>query len=223
MQEPTRYLNLRERSFVTRSVVLAFACGLLISAVTSGGLVSERLSAGRLRNAVLIDLVVLCIAIVALVVTARRFNVSFIDVAEDGSVRVVTRLRSAAVLVPQITGASCGIVLVHMILKKSGAGSLLWMRECPAQFMNDAVAVFGTLAAVWACASRRLRMDMLAATLCALLVYGATRQHWHVDRAPFVFEWSIQQIVVARVIAVATGLLAFRRFGSIPAAPRTRA
>jgi hypothetical protein len=214
MDEPTTDLDAREAQFAKRSLVLAFFCGLLLASLISAGVIGERLQAGSVRTALLVDLVVLVAGIFTTVLTARPLNVRFEELSRDGRVPTVTRLRPSVIMALQIVGIACGIGLVHLMLKQSHASALSWMCECPPQFVNDAVATLGTLAAVWACASRRLRMDLLIGTLGILLLYGFTRHHWHVDRAPFSFELTIQELVVAQVIATATGLLAFRRFSS---------
>lgn len=214
MHEPTTDLDERAARFATRSLVLAFCCGFLLATSVSAGVVSERLRAGSVRTALVVDLVVLVAGILATTLTSRPLNVLFEDVSNDDSAPRIVRLRPSILVVSQIVGTACGVTLVHFVLERSHASALSWMCECPPQFVNDAVATLGTLAAVWSCAFRRLRMDLLIATLGVLLLYGFTRQHWHVDRSPFRFEMTIQELVVAQVVATATGLLAFRRFSS---------
>ncbi|HTQ08300.1 MAG TPA: hypothetical protein VMI54_30810 [Polyangiaceae bacterium] len=160
--------------------------------------------------ALIVDAGVLGAGIVALTLLSRALNVRF--EAPGDRTRALLRLRYSVLLGAQVAGATSGIVVVHVLLKWSGLVALQWMSECPRQLVNDAVATFGTLAAVWACAPKQLRLDVLVATLAALLVYGMTRSAWHVDRPPVTFVASIQELVVGLVIAVATGLLAFRRF-----------
>jgi hypothetical protein len=201
----------RARHFATRSLWLAYCCGLLLSITTSAGVVAERLLGGNVEAALSVDVAVLGVAILAMTLTSRPLATFFGD-TEDANWLV--RLRSGAVLLPQLLGVLSGIALVHLSLRYSGFSALQWMSERPAQFINDAVAALGTLAAVWACASRPLRMCLLLEMLGLLLLYRATGQHWHVDHAPRVFRASIQELVAAQVIAAATGLLAFRKFSS---------
>jgi hypothetical protein len=78
--------------------------------------------------------------------------------------------------------------------------------------VNDAVAVLGVFAAIWAFATRRVGIALLVTLFALLLCYGVTQARWHVDHAPFAFETTIQELVVGQVLAVATGLFAFRRF-----------
>lgn len=207
-------LDLREARFARRSLAIAFSCGLLLACVVSAGIIGERLRAGSVRTALLVDVIVLLAGISATMLTARPLNMRFEELRDDGKAPLVTRLRPSVVLILQVVGVTCGITLTHLVLRQSHATALSWMCECAPQFVNDVIASLGTLAAVWACASRRIRMDLLVATLGVLLLYGLTRRYWHVDRAPFRFEMPIQELVVAQVIATATGLLAFRRFSS---------
>lgn len=214
MDEPKADLDPREARFAKRSLTLAFFCGLLLACVISAGVIGERLRAGSVRTALLVDVIVLFAGILATTLTARPLNVRFEELRDGGEAPLVTRLRPSVILALQIAGIACGITLAHIVLKRSHVSALAWMCECPPQFVNDAIASLGTLAAVWACASRRIRMDLLIVMFGVLLLYGLTRRHWHVDRAPFGFEMPIQELVVAQVVATATGLLAFRRFSS---------
>ena len=199
----------RVRRFGARSMWLAFASGLLVAVTVSSGVVWERVLGGNVHAALAVDVLVLCAAVVAASLTSRPLNVIFTDArGTTGG----ARLRSAVILAHQLLGVACGIGMVHVALKHSGIQALSWMSECPAQLVNDAVAAMGTLIAIWVCASHRLRWGLLIQMLGMLLLYGATRQHWHADRAPFTFQTSIQDLVVSQVVAASTGLLAFRRF-----------
>jgi len=183
----------------------------LLSITTSAGVVAERLLGGNIQAALSVDVIVLGVAILAMTLTSRPLS-TFFGNAEDA--RWLVRLRSGLVLLPQLIGVLSGVALVHLSLRYSGFSALKWMSERPAQFVNDGVAALGTLAAVWACASKPLRMCLLLEMLGLLLLYHATGQHWHADHAPHAFRASIQELVAAQVIAAATGLLAFRRFSS---------
>jgi len=201
----------RARRFARRSLGLAYCCGLLLAGTTSAGVVAERLLGGSIHAALSVDVIVLGVAILAMTFTSRPLVTSF----GDADAHAVARLRSSVVLLPQLLGVLCGIALVHLALRYSCFSALWWMSERPAQFVNDGVAALGTLTAVWACASRPLRMCLLLEMVGLLLLYRATGQHWHVDRAPRVFQASIQELVAAQVIAAATGLLAFRKFSAL--------
>jgi hypothetical protein len=199
----------RARRFARRVLLGAFVTSLLLALGTSGAIVSERLSGGNVRLALLTDCVVLVLAVVAMSLTARARSV-FFGTAGDASVAPV-RLRISLVLLVQLLGAAIGVAIVHLVLRKL-VNVPTWFRECPAQFVNDAVAVCGALLAVWACARRRLVLGSLVAMFLLLLAYGATASHWHWDHPALSFSMSTQELVAAQVIATATGLLSFRRF-----------
>ncbi len=199
----------RAHRFAMRSVALAYCCGLLLSLTTSAGVVAERLLGGNIQAALSADVIVLGVAIVAVTLTSRPL-VTFFGDTSDASWLV--RLRARVLIGPQLLGVVSGVALVHISLRYSGFSALQWMSERPAQFVNDAVAALGTLAAVWACASKPVRTYLLLEMFGLLLLYRATGHLWHLDRAPHVFRASIQELVAAQVIAAATGLLAFRKF-----------
>lgn len=209
-----RYPEIEPRAarFAQRSLALAFASGLGLGLVISSGLIAERLEAGSFRAALPIDVAVLLASVAVLSLTSRPLKLRFVEVSGAGRLGEPVRLRPALVLLLQAAGGAVGAALAHALLWQSHAPALGWMCEHAPQLMNDAVAISGVLAAIWACASRRLVVPCLAAMLTLLLWYGKTRSHWHVDRAPFAFELTIQELVVAQVLAVASGLLAFRRF-----------
>jgi len=90
MDEPTTDLDAREAQFAKRSLVLAFFCGLLLASLISAGVIGERLQAGSVRAALLVDLVdlvVLVAGIFATVLTARPLNVRFENSAATARLR----------------------------------------------------------------------------------------------------------------------------------------
>jgi hypothetical protein len=205
-------LDAKAVTFARRSVALAFSSGLSLSLLISTGLIAERLRAGSLNAALLINVLVFCCSLIVMTLTSRPLALRFAERAESGDVRGAMRLRVAPLLLVQALGALGGVTLAHAVLRHSGASALAWMCECPPQLVNDAVAVLGVFIAIWAFAARRAGIALLLGLFVLLLCYGATQAHWHVDRAPFAFKTTIQELVVGQVLAVATGLLAFRRF-----------
>jgi len=203
-------LDERQRLFSRRTLRLSFAVGLLLGAGASGSVVGERLSLGDVRWSGAALVLVFALSVVGLALTAWPLSRSFVDM-ESGAEE---RLRPLAILAAQIAGAVCGIGLIHVILRASGPAALAWMSKSPAELVNDVTAVSGLLTAVWACSTRQLRVDWLWVMLCVLLLYRQTTPHWHLDHAPHAFQATVQQLVAAQFIAVATGLLAFRRFGA---------
>jgi len=210
--EPENDIYLRAEISGRRSATLAFGSGLSLALLISSGLIAERLRAGNMNSALLIDVVVLFASLVVMTLVSRPLSIRFAAISANGEIEGVVRMRLAVLLLPQAAGALGGVALAHAVLRHSGVSALGWMCECPPQLVNDAVAVLGVFAAIWAFATRRVGMTLLVIMFALLLGYGATQAHWHVDHAPFAFDTTIQELVVGQVLAVATGLLAFRRF-----------
>ncbi|HVY31022.1 MAG TPA: hypothetical protein VHB79_30905 [Polyangiaceae bacterium] len=191
---------------------MGLASGLSLAFLISGGLIAERLQAGSVFYGLLIDVAVLLVSLAVMTLTSRPLTLRFSALSARGAAGPVLRLRPVALLIPQVLGAIAGICLTHVVLRHSGVPALSWMCECAPQLVNDSVAVLGVLIAIWACAGQRVTIALLAAMFALLLCYGATHTQWHVDHPPFTFQTTIQELVAGQVLAVATGLLAFRRF-----------
>ena len=159
--------------------------------VTSGGLVEARSSSGDLNVAVWANLFVTLAAILVLGLVGK---------CEPSSRRII---------LPQALGAVCGIVLVHLALRAGVVAAPSWLSERPPQLVNDVVAVFSTLAIVWACACR-LELRLLVASLLVVTAYRATAHLWHIDVAPHGFALRVQDIVIAQFVAAALALPLFR-------------
>ncbi len=165
---------------------MAFGIGLLLAVVASGGIVGERVVLGR----VTVGIVATAAATLAVMLVA-------------GS---ATRRAPRG---PQVLGAVTGIVLVHVLLRHGALGTFPWLSEAPPQLVNDAVAVSGLLALTWACAGE-LDPGMLLAALVLATLYRATAPMWHVDRVPGALPATVQQFVVAQLVAVAFAVGVYR-------------
>jgi hypothetical protein len=114
-----------------------------------------------------------------------------------------------AILVPQALGAVVGIVVVHLLLRREALGALPWLSERPAQFVNDAVAVAGFLALVWA-VTDGLDAKLLFLAFAGVTLYRVTAPLWHLDHAPGGFQTSVQELVVAQFVGAALAVGLFR-------------
>jgi len=197
----------REGSLQKRLAFLAFGTGLVLAVTTSGGILGERLSEGSVRAGVLANLATTAVAVLALLMTVRPTVLNLGTTARPTGSK--TLWPSLAVAVPQIAGALLGILIVHSIVGHGAAIRAPWLSERPAQFVNDVVAVFATLAVVWGCA-KNLDSRVLGVALLVVAAYVATATHWHVDRAPHGFDTTVQQFVVAQFLAAAFALGMFR-------------
>lgn len=165
--------------------------GFGFALVACGGIAAERLSRGDVEIAFLAHLL---LTVVALAVMMTEPSTSS---AQRGLARIGA----------QFIGAVAGIVVAHALLKPFVTG-LPWLSERPAQFVNDAVAVFASLAIVWAASRRPPRTAVLVAALVLVTLYRATGTFWHLDAARF--AWSVQNFVTGEVAGLALGVAAFR-------------
>jgi hypothetical protein len=160
---------------------------VLLATLVSGGILEERLSGGSANVGIVVNALMTIMAILTL------------GLIERGGVR------SVRVLVLQVAGAAVGIAAVHLALRFGWIPGAAWLVERPAQLMNDVVAVAATLAVAWACA-RGLSSRILLAVLVLLTAYRATARLWHLDAPPSAFHVTVQDLVVAQLVAVALAL-----------------
>jgi hypothetical protein len=177
--------------------------GLLLGLTASGGIAGERVTRGMLSVGMIASVSATLAALVAAVVTTRyTLRACAASGGDDG-------LQPFALVVLQGLGAVAGIALVHLVLRREAMAALPWLSERPPQFVNDIVAVFGLLALVWACA-RGLDPRLLVLALAGVTLYRLTSSMWHVDHAADGFAFTVQELVVAQLVAVAIGLGVFR-------------
>jgi hypothetical protein len=189
---------------------VAFAAGLLLGLATSGGIAGERITRGAFSVALLANAAATFAALLAMLPTMRRLLVSFAEISDSAGREIrIARLGPLAVLAPQLVGAACGIVLVHLMLRLEALPVFPWLSEKPAQLVNDAVAAFGLLALVWA-AAEALNPKLLVLAFLGVTLYRASAPAWHLDHAPGGFQTSIQELVVAQFVAAALALAVFR-------------
>ena len=167
-------------------VTFAFSVGLLVAVAVSGGIVGERVTLGQLGVALVANAVATLAAVIAARATMRR-------------------PQGLPDLVPQVVGAVAGVGLVHLLLRYGALGAVPWLSERPPQLVNDAVAISGLLVLAWACA-RKLDPYLLVLALLIVTFYRMTATAWHLDRAPGAFHATVQQLVVAQLVAVAIAL-----------------
>jgi len=210
----TRQL-VRRRHLALKVGAVAFFVGLLLAIATSAGIVGERVTLGRVAVGVIASGAATLAALVVAGANARRALVTFLEVPRPGSHEHPreARLHPLVILVPQILGAVAGVLLVHLLLRRGVLGTFPWLSEKPAQLVNDAVAVSSLLALAWACADD-LDPGVLIVAFVVVTLYTATAHVWHLDRAPGGFQTTVQQFVVAELVAAAIALGVYRTLGS---------
>jgi hypothetical protein len=182
---------------------------LLVARATSAGIAGERIAEGSFGVALAANAVATIAAIATLLLTVGPLLAFFEDMPTADVEPRSYLLRRAAILIPQALGAVAGIAFVHLALHREVAQAMPWLSERPAQFVNDAVAVCGLLALVWATANR-LDSRLFVAALFVMTAYRATAPAWHLDQSPHGFQTTIQQLVLAQFAAAAFGLLVFQ-------------
>jgi hypothetical protein len=189
-------------------IAAGFAMGLLLALTASGAIAGERITRGSFAVALFANALTTTAALLAVLLMMRSARVSFDD-SLGGSTERAARLRALAIFVPQVLGAVVGIVFVHFLLRREALGVLPWLSERPAQFVNDAVAVSGFLALVWA-SSDGLDARLLVLAFVGVTLYRVTSPMWHLDAAPGGFETPVQELVVAQFVGAALALGLFR-------------
>jgi hypothetical protein len=170
-----------------------FGSGAALAVVTCGGILEERVSSGDPDVGLVVNVFVTLASVLLLGLLQRG-----------------TPIATPRVLVPQGIGAAFGIVAVHLALRLGLVSAPSWLCERPPQLVNDAVALFSTLAVVWACA-RGLSLRLLVAALLVLTLYRATGRFWHLDAAPHGFVVTVQDFVLAQFAAAALALVVYRK------------
>ena len=153
-----------ERSTRWGSIALALVAGFALALVTSGG---SSKSASRRGGPPL----------ASRSTRSRCWRRSCRSWSCAGAVR-----RARAFFSPR-RAARSPIAAIHVALKLHWVDSPPWLAERPEQWVNDGVAVFSTLAIVWACA-RKLDLRLLVVALVMVTIYKVTGHFWHLDAPP---------------------------------------
>jgi hypothetical protein len=171
----------------------SFVVGFVVALATSGAILAARLSEGSVRAALIGNAIVTIVAI-ACMRAVRRRALSEIDA------------------LVQAVGAFAGVLVAHAWAHHL-ATQIPWLCERPAQLVNDCVAATAVLGIIWA-AARDLDWRWLTLSLAIVTAYHATSAHWHLDRAPHAFTFTVQQVVVAEALASAVALAVFHALAS---------
>jgi len=188
------------------TIWMGWAGGFALAIVACGGILAQRVSKGDVRAA-LVAHVFLTIAVLLVA-------------------RVAPHHHHRSARTAQLVGAAAGIAVAHYVVHASPLAAIPWLSERPAQLVNDAVAVFGPLAIIWA-SSRRLHTTAVVATLLLVTAYRATASHWHVDGGGgvsggvFPTTFSVQDFVTGEFAGSAISVALFRLLTST-LSPRAR-
>jgi glycerol uptake facilitator-like aquaporin len=139
-------------------VAEAVGTALLLATVVGSGIMAERLAGGNVAIALLANTVATGAGLVALILafgplSGAHFNpvVTLADAWQGG----LPWREVPGYLGAQFLGAPAGTVLAHIMFGQAAVTASTHVRSGFGQLVSEAVATFGLLAVIWACARRR--------------------------------------------------------------------
>lgn len=131
---------------------------LLLAAVVRSGIMGERLAAGNLALALLVNTIATGAALIALIlafgaISGAHFNpaVTLTDALRGG---FPWREVPAYILV-QVAGAVGGVIMTHLKFGLPPLSISTHVRSGPFQFFSEFVATFSLLSVIWGCSRSR--------------------------------------------------------------------
>jgi glycerol uptake facilitator-like aquaporin len=169
-------------TLLRRAVSEFLGTGFLVAAVVGSGIMGERLAAGNIAIALLVNTIATGAALVALILTfgpisGAHFNpaVTFVDAIENG-----VSWKDAACYVPaQCLGGIGGAIAAHVMFQLPAISVSHHARAGSAQVFSEFVATFGLLSVIWGCS--RLRSEMVAFAVGAYI----TAAYWFTASTSF--------------------------------------
>jgi glycerol uptake facilitator-like aquaporin len=169
-------------TLLRRTVSEFLGTGFLVAAVVGSGIMGERLAAGNIAIALLVNTIATGAALVALILTfgpisGAHFNpaVTFVDAIENG-----VSWKDAACYVPaQCLGGIGGAIAAHVMFQLPAISVSHHARAGSAQVFSEFVATFGLLSVIWGCS--RLRSEMVAFAVGAYI----TAAYWFTASTSF--------------------------------------
>ncbi len=132
--------------------------GFLVTAVVGSGIMAERLSAGNVAIALLVNTIATGAALTALILTFGPISgahmnpvVSVADALQGG----LPWSETLQYVFAQLTGGIAGTILAHAMFALPLISLSHHVRSGSAQFLSECVATFGLLSVIWGCARSR--------------------------------------------------------------------
>ena len=148
----------RRHNLKQRAVSEAIGTGLLVAAVVGSGIMGERLSAGNVALALLVNTVATGAALVALICTFGPISgahlnpaVSVADAIEGG----ITWPETLAYIGAQCIGGVAGTIAAHLMFNLSWYSVSSHARSGSGLLFSEFVASFGLLCVIWGCSRLR--------------------------------------------------------------------
>lgn len=131
---------------------------LLLAAVVGSGIMGDRLAAGNVALALLVNTIATGAALVAIIlafgpVSGAHLNpaVTLADAWQGG----IAWRETPAYILAQVVGAFAGVVAAHLMFGLSPLSVSAHVRSGTAQVFSEFVATFGLLAVIWGCVRQR--------------------------------------------------------------------
>jgi glycerol uptake facilitator-like aquaporin len=145
-------------TLLRRTVAEFIGTLFLLAAVVGSGIMGERLAAGNVALALLVNTIATGAALVAIIlafgpISGAHLNpaVTLADAWQGGIAWREAPLYIAA----QLTGGIAGVVATHMMFGLSWLSASTHARTGPSQVFSEFIATFGLLAVIWGCSRRR--------------------------------------------------------------------
>ena len=130
----------------------------LLAAVVGSGIMGERLAAGNVALALLVNTIATGAALVAVIlafgpISGAHLNpaVTLADAWQGG----IAWRETPAYVLAQLAGAFVGVVTAHLMFGMPVFSISTHIRGGPAQVFSEFVATFGLLAVIWGCVRQR--------------------------------------------------------------------
>jgi glycerol uptake facilitator-like aquaporin len=155
----------------------AVGTALLVATVVGSGIMAERLAGGNVAIALLANTIATGGGLVAFIlafgpISGAHFNpvVTLADAWQGG----LAWKDVPGYLVAQFVGAGTGSILAHVMFGLPAVTASTHVRSGLGQLVSEAVATFGLLAVIWACARRRPTAAPLAVAAYITAAYWFT-------------------------------------------------
>ena len=145
-------------SLRARTAAEFLGTAFLVAAVVGSGIMAERLSAGNVAIALLVNTIATGAALTALILTFGPISgahmnpvVSVADALQGG----LPWSETLQYVFAQLTGGIAGTILAHTMFALPLISLSHHVRSGSAQFLSECVATFGLLSVIWGCARSR--------------------------------------------------------------------
>jgi glycerol uptake facilitator-like aquaporin len=142
-----------------RRIVAEFTGTLfLLAAVVGSGIMGERLSAGNVALALLVNTLATGAALIAIILAFGPISGAHLNPAvtlADAWLGGIAWRETPAYILAQLAGAFAGVTAAHLMFGLSVFSISTHARSGSAQMFSEFIATFGLMAVIWGCARTR--------------------------------------------------------------------